>query len=379
MTQRTTALLTFLLFTLVAAPLAAQDGDAEANTGESVVILQFETFNTEQQVMDVFYSHLHEAIEQKEGLYVKPGGDATIGDLILTAGCESATAECLEGLSDFIDGDKLVFGSVQYSDGVHLFTIKMFDFSEGAFVREMSDQTIEGEAAEISENIKAVVEGFIYGDVGQVAVDVSGVDEAVVLFNGEKRGLAPTKLDGLPLGQHVVTVRAESGKEQSKTVVLRQGRTSQLTFNFETTGDGEDGPGRASGGAYVVPGWAAVGVGVAGLAVGILGTTQVADANRRGDEAVCGPENAPVLCDGVSSGDADSLNSELEQQGATGKTLQAVGFSVAAAGIAVGSYFLFQSFGGGSAETEAPAANNNLRFNIAPSKKGVSMGLSVDF
>ena len=378
MFKRASALASFLLLTLVAAPLAAQDGEAEAKQGESVVILQFETFNTEQRVMDVFYSHLHEAIEQKDGMHVKPGGDATIGDLILTAGCESATAGCLKGLSDFIDGDKLVFGSVQYSDGVHLFTIKMFDFAEGEFVREMSDQTIEGEPTEIDENIKAVVEGFIYGDVGTVNVDISGTDRAIVLFNGEKRGTAPTQVDGLPLGQHVVTVRAGDGSEQSKTVVLRQGRVAKLTFNFESIGDGQDGPGRASGGSYAVPGWAAVGVGVAGLAVGIAGTVQVGDANSRGDNALCGPENAPRLCDGVSSSEAAELQDELDQQGATGKTMQAVGFSVAAAGIAVGSYFLFQTYAGGSAETEA-AANDNVRFQLAPSHRGVSMGLTVDF
>ncbi|MGM0557348.1 MAG: hypothetical protein ACQEVA_13270 [Myxococcota bacterium] len=377
MFKRTSILLTFLLLTLLAAPLAAQEGDADADQGESVVILQFETFNTEQEVMDVFYSHLHEAIEQKKGMHVKQGGDATIGDLILTAGCDSATPDCLQGLSDFVDGDKLVFGSVQYSDGVHLITIKMFDFSEGAFVQEITDETIEGEPSEIGEDLKAVIEGFIYGDVGQVAVDISGATEAVVLFDGEKRGMAPTKLDGLPLGQHVVTVRAATGQEKSKTVVLRQGRVSKLSFNFDATGDGDDGGQRVSKGgtsAYEVPGWAAVGIGVGGLVVGILGTSQLNSAVSETDSIICGDPGR--LCAGVEPSRAHQLQSDMD----SGRTLQVVGFSMAAVGIGVGSYLLYQTYAGGSAETESASNDeNNLRFGIAPSKRGVSMGLSVDF
>lgn len=372
MLTRVSALLICLLVLLVAAPVAAQDGDSEAKQGESVVILQFETFNTEQQVMDLFYSHLHEAIEQKEGMYVKPGGDATIDDLILTAGCESATPECLGGLSAFVDGDRLIFGSVQYSEGVHLISIKMFDFEDGEFVREISDQTIEGEPTEIDEDVKAVIEGFVFGDVGQVSIDVSGADSAVVLFNGEKRGTAPTKLDGLPLGQHVVTLRSSSGQEQSKTVALRQGRVSKLSFNFDPAGD--DKP-VASGGdkPYAVPGWASMAIGAGGLVVGILGTLQLNSAVNEADTIMC--TNPKRLCPGVSSSHAVELQSQMD----SGRTLQVVGFSMAAVGIGVGSYLLYQTYAGGGSETESASNNNGFRLGVAPSREGVSVGLSLDF
>lgn len=371
MIRRFFAVAVLSLLTLLALPAFAQDGKQEGDSGGSVVILKFDTYNAEQAVMDDFYVALHDAIEGHPEMSVAPGGDVTVNDLILTLGCESASAECLSGLSDFIEGDRIVYGSVQHSEDVYLFSLKMFDFATGEFVREVNDETIEGNADQVKNGVRAVIEGFLYGAVGKLDVAVNGASNAEVLFDGEKVGQAPTTLEKLPLGEHVVTVRTADGEKKSKKVMLHRGKVSKVMFNFEDGGAVED-PDMVAAKDYAVPGWAALGIGTVGLAVGVVGTMQVGNYDSEAESMICGD----ALCPASSTERANKLQSDMD----SAYTMSVIGYSVAAVGLAAGGYLLYETYAGSSAESQSPDTDEtDIEPTVNVGSDSASVGVRIGF
>jgi hypothetical protein len=377
MLHRLVASVVLVLFTLLALPAFAQDGKADGEeSGASVVILKFDTFNAEQAVMDEFYRALHDAVEGHTEMHVKPGGDVSINDLILTLGCKGASAECLAGLTDFIEGDRIVFGSVQHSEDVYLFSLKMFDFASNKFIREVSEETLEGDAEAVKQGVDAVVAGFLYGNVGTLDIALNGASDADVSFDGEQIGRAPMTVKDLPLGEHAVTVQTSDGQKQSKKVMLHRGKVSKVLFNFEDVEAPSAGKPIASK-SYVVPGWAATGIGTVGLVAGIIGTVQVNSFNTEAESLVCGDS----LCSGASTVRANKLQDDMD----SAYTMSVVGYSVAAVGLAAGTYLLYEAYGGSGAES-APAGSDmsaesspEVNVGIAPTTGGASIGVHVGF
>jgi hypothetical protein len=374
MSDRVVALAAFLLLSFLALPAIAQDGKAQdQSSGTSVVVLQFETFNVDQEIMDDFYLALHDEIEAHEEMRVQAGGDVSISDLTLTLGCDEANAECLAGLSDFVEGDRIVFGSVQHSEGVYLFTLKMFDFSEKAFVHEVVDETLEASGEQIDAGVTAIIEGFLYGEVGVLEVAVNGATLPEVYFNGERLGRAPLTIEGLPLGEHAVTVRTDGGEEQSKKVMLRRESMSRVQFEFDPDAGGSSEPMSAK--SFAVPGWAATGVGAAGLVAGVIGTVQVNSFNSEAESMVCGGS----LCANASTARANKLQDDMD----SAYTMSVIGYSVAAIGLATGGYLLYRAYGG-EPEAQPDASDEeslspSVSFGVAPSSDGASFGLQLDF
>ena len=121
-------------------------------SGNRVAILKFDTFKTSKDVMSYFYTALQQQLKAKPGNKIMPSNNVTISELILTAGCVSADKACLSNLGGLIQADQIVFGSVQHSDNVHLFTIKIFDFKKKDFVRVIEDQTVTGDLAKLKDD-----------------------------------------------------------------------------------------------------------------------------------------------------------------------------------------------------------------------------------
>ncbi len=374
---------------LFASPAAAQDG-------ASVVIMKFDIFDVSDATTKEFYTALDSAINAAPDMYVKTSGEVSMKDLLLTVGCEAPSEDCLSGLRDFVDADRIVFGSVQQSEDVTLFTVRMFDFAESRFVRETVDQTVQGSEEDVKAAMPAVVEAFVYGDTGVLTVNVAGADNAEIFFDGEKVGVAPMTLENLPLGEHAITVKTREGDEQSETVLLRNGAAETVEFTFGegmAGGGGGGGGGESAGGPSTIPGWIAIGVGVAGAGLGIYGLMQesavqsdldarCADGNSFGN--VCSGSNASL----GSSSEAAEIQALIDD-GGTAKTLQLAGFSVAAVGLAVGGFLLYTAYSSDSAEAdtgEAAANDNstspavsNVTFGVAPTPDGISAGLGFQF
>jgi hypothetical protein len=356
--------------------------NAAAQEGASVVILKFEQMDASAEIVRVLEASLAERIESHDDMYVKKGGEVTIGDLALTAGCDVSSIDCMKSLRDFVDADRVVFGSVQQSDNVYLFSMKMFDFAEGRYVAEMTDQTVEGDVSKVKKVIPALVDNFIYGDVGELVVEVTGADSPDLIFDGEKVGLAPTRLENLPLGEHVVTVKTAEGQEDTRTVVLRADEPVTVSFVFETetpvttpdpkTDKSGDGP-------SAVPGWVSIGVGVAGLAVGGFGSFQVVQLENEFDDKVSpqiDPSTEAVRADAdPASVEADA--DDIAQRAKTAEMMQWIGYGVGAVGLGVGTFFLIRAAGGGESNPSAQA--NRVEFGVAPTRGGLAASLQLRF
>jgi len=248
-------------------------------------------------------------------------------------------------------------------------------------VREVVDQTVEGNLEEVTAAMPAIVENFLYGPVGSIEILVEGAESPEVLFNGEKVGLAPTTLDNLPLGEHVVTLRTDDGEEESETVVLRHNEPETLQFTFES-GLVEEEPVVASEGPSVVPGWIAVGVGVAAVGFGIFQTLQVSSIDSDFEALCAQPGN---VCEGANaalgSPEAAARAKELEDDGSTAKTLQLVGFSVGGAAILVGSYLLYRAYSheGAEVDTDSELGLRDLDIRVGPTQGGAAASFGFDF
>lgn len=354
--------------------LTGLSNTALAQDGSEVVILRFDTVDVDQEVMDQFYSEIHRVVQAQPEWSLGSGGDVTIQDLLLVAGCDELTADCLGLLQDFVAGDQILFGAVQRSDDVHMFSIRLFDFESGEFQNEVAEQTLRGDESWISQGIPAVIEHFIYGATASLQVDITGHPETEVRLNGELVGQGSTLLEGLSPGEVVVVVSSPDGEEQMDRAILRHDEQSTLSFEFE--GDfstAVEPPPFVAGRPSLLPGFALAGVGVAGLVVGIMGHSRLAATESE----------ARSLVDGRSHILESQLSraQELQDQMNSAQTMRVIGLSVGAVGVAAGGVMLFRALSGsGSTDSaELSAARRPMDIGIAPSGDGVSASIRLDF
>lgn len=377
MRSRILSIIAGLLITVALLPHAfAQSGD-----DVGVTVLKFERFDVPDDVMETFYSELRRGIDGHPELAALERAEVTIQDLSLTAGCDEPDEACLTSLRDILDADQIVFGSVQQSENVYLFTIRNFDFAEERFVREVTEQTVEGDFSTLQRAIPAIVENFLYGEVGTLEVAVEGAQDAEIFVNGQKVGLAPTVLNNLPLGEHVVMVRTADGEEQSESVILRYDAPRVVSFQFQADSVIDDPVVADDAGPSTVPGWITVGVGVAGIGFGIFQTLAVSSIDDDFD-ALCAAEGN--VCEGSSaalgSPQAAAEARSLEDDGSTAKTLQLVGFSVGGAAILVGSYLLYRAYSYEEPEPKYGTLDwRNLELEFGPTRDGAAASLGVKF
>ncbi|MEM1348621.1 MAG: hypothetical protein AAGI01_08710, partial [Myxococcota bacterium] len=156
-----------------------------------VAIVKFEAFNTEPAVVELFQRELQAGIESDESMTVSSGGAISLNDLFLTIGCDDIPTVCLPEVKDFVEGDRIVFGSIQRSEDTHLFTIRVYDFEAADFLFELRDETVQGDLDQLAIAVPALIESLLYGDVGVLRVSTQHNASAEVSLNGELLGQAP--------------------------------------------------------------------------------------------------------------------------------------------------------------------------------------------
>jgi|GEM_PF-3070803 len=374
-------LLFVLILILCAAPalpaFAQDDKQAQANTGEEsqVVLLKLMSVDAAEPIVEYLSRTLQEAIDAHPKLKVGAQVDTSINEMVLVLGCEASSTQCLSGLSDFVEGDQIVFGSIRQAEGVYLISLKQFDFATGTFLSDITDATVEGDPDAIKAGMNRIVDSLLYQNAGELEIAANGAPNAQAYFNDQKVGALPTKLEGLPLGEHTVTVETADGRRESRQVTLNRGKVAKVVINFDAPGALaiEDAPSDSS--AYLVPGWASVGIGTVGLVAGIIATVQLSSYSSEADSMICGS----ALCPNSSASQANRLQSNMD----TAYTMSIVGYSVAALGFAVGGYFLYNGYSDtpdqSRPDTGANADDSQVRFNFAPHANGASVGLGFDF
>jgi hypothetical protein len=339
---------------MVFAPNALAQGGSS-----SVVVLKFGHSNVDQDLMDHFYLELHQAIRSHATMDIAAGGEVTIDDLLITVGCDEPTPDCLAGLQDFVEGDRIVFGTVSRSGDAHSFSIHLFDFASSAFLYDGKPLLLQGDRAALRRGVGPMVETVLYGEVGQLRVSAEGASSAHVLVNGVERGLAPVTLTELPFGDTEITVRNQDGEERSESVVLRYGRVEEFTARFDAPMR-KDLPVAREGNPFLLPAIAVTTLGVAGVVVGLVGQTQLSALESDASSLVAG--RTALRQDEVSRAAA------LQEDMNSAHTLRVVGFSVGGVALAAGAGLFYKALSSGEDRAPAVASHSRrLQWGVGPS------------
>lgn len=343
---------------------------AQTDEVDDVVILKFMTSDTDEAIEEYLYRTLEETINAHPGLQVTSQADVSVNEMVLVLGCDAASPECIGQLSDFAEGDLIVYGNVERSSGVYLFNLKLFDFQTGDFRNQIDNATLEGSRDKVEKGIDALVSTLVFGNVGELEVSAAGADSSTAYLGKEELGPVPLSIESLPLGEHTVTVEAADGRRQEQVVTLRPGKTAKVHINFAL----EEAAEPIDAEIFRIPGWASMGVGAVGLAAAIIATVNLKDYNKQADMMVCGR----ALCEPRTAEAADALQADLNNA----YTMSVVGYSVAAVGIGLGSYFLYHAYSGGESDA-IPASDSEeefeMSFGLAPHKGGASVGFNLEF
>ncbi len=333
---------------------------------QGVVIVDFETFDVDEALLERFYDHVEAVLDDHDQLSKQEIGQVTMDELMLMAGCDAPHEECLTAVGDLVDGDQLLFGSIERSEDVHMFTMSLFDFQSGEFEREISDQTLQGDADWLADGMPAVVEHLLYGATATVDVQIDGASDAEVQVNGESAGTGSVTVEDVAPGE--VSVVATAGDdEQQERFIVRHDEEKTVEFSFEEVIADIDDPDAAPS---LVPGLAVGGAGVAATVLGFVGQAQLAGADARADS----------LIDGRGAVDADQHSElqEIEGELTRANTMRWIGFSAGAIGLAGGGFLLYQAFTH-DADADSIASERDLRIDVGASDEGVSAGFRLSF
>lgn len=346
----------------------------EAPEVTQVVIVDFETDDVGESVMDAFYGELRRAIEAEASKAVAETGDISIGDLLLMTGCESPTPDCLVMARDFVDGDQLLHGSVAQSGETYTFNLELFDFAGEEIVRTVSDASLRGDKEWIDEGISAVVEHLLFGETASLAVTVEDQPEAQIRVNGESVGTGSATIDAIAPGQVVVLAMDPGGQEQQERRILRHQEDAEISLRFgpEEVADIDDPD--TDVGPSLIPGLAATGAGLASTVFGFIAQSQLSSARDEATELV---GDRGYL---ESESDASTAQ-ELQNDMNSANTMRFVGWTGGVVGLGAGGFLLFRALTADPVGDDQDAMSSQRSFDvdIGATSEGVNAGVRFDF
>lgn len=337
----------------------------EVPEADRVVLVDFELEDVDDQIANEFYGNLRNILADEESFNLAAGGDVSMGDLWLMAGCNSTDADCLSLTQDFVDGDHLLYGSIEYSDGAYSISISLFDFEAQEDAREITAQTVTDDPQWLDEGIPAVIEHFVYGETGAITVQATGAPEAEIAVDGDVIGTGESVTsDQIAPGEALVTATGPDATTKEQRVVVRHEDEAEVTFEFDPVVDDDIDDLETPS---PLPGVAATSFGIVGVAVGMVAQTQLSSTRDQVDAQVD---------DGVFQGqrsEIDDLQSDMDWA----NTLRFVGFAGGAVGLAAGGFLLYRSL---SADVPAQSATaRSVDLDVGASSDGVNAGFRLRF
>lgn len=363
MKRMTVALLT-AVFVLTGAV-----GTVAADDGATVDVVDVETFDVEDDVLEKFYGDVEQIVAEREDLELGEVANVTMDELLLMAGCDAPEPECLAAIGDMVGADQLVFGSIERSDDVLMFSLSRYDFDAGEMAREVSEQTLRGDRDWIDDGIPAVVEHLFFGQTATVHVEALGAPDAELRVNGENIGTGSATLEEATPGEVVVIARAAEDEEQKERLILRHGEERSVDLEFDDVEDIEE---PAVAGPSLTPGLALAGTGVAGTVLGMVGQVRLSSADAEaqtlvGDRGALDPEDR-------------ARAEELDSRMTSSNTMRWLGFGTGLVGLAGGGFLLYRAVThDGPGQTGDDIAETDLELDVGASDEGVNAGFRVRF
>ena len=365
MKRRLLSLMTSAVVMTMATTAVAQD--AEVPEADGVVFVDLEVTEVDEEMVDFFNQQIRDIIAAESNLEMTTDGGVSMGDLQLMAGCSDTSADCLMMLSDFVDGQQLVHGSIERSDDIYMFDLELFDLERGEVVRSISEQTLRGDDTWIRDGMPAVAEHFFYGPTATVEVTVDGAPNAEIRVNGDAVGEGDARVEGVAPGEVVVVIRGDEIGEDMERFLVRHEEVREVVFDHSEDLVAPAAPDEADG-PSLVPGFAALGVGAAGLALGAVGQMQLSSAR---DDA-----NGLVSNGALSAGASPAQAQELQDDMDRAHTMRMVGLTTGAVGVAAGGVLLFRALSSSDMDGDESSLSS---LHVVPSDDGFRAGLNLRF
>ena len=359
------SILAGLLVLATASTAVAQD--EEVPEADGVVLVDLETTDVDEELVEYFTEQIREIIAAEPNIELDTAGGVSMGDLQLMAGCSDTSPDCLMMLADFVDGNQLLHGSIERSDDIYMFSLELFDFESAEVIQSVSEQTLRGDEEWIRRGMPAVAEHFFYGPTATVSVVVEGAPDAEIRINGESVGEGEATLEGVAPGEVVVVIRGDEIGEDMQRLIVRHNEHGEVHFDFAPAVAEPERPDSLDR-PSMVPGFAALGVGVAGLTLGAVGQMQLSSAR---DDA-----NAMVSNGALTQGSSPARAQELQSDMDRANTMRMVGITTGAVGVAAGGVLLFRAL---SADDAAAGDSSLSSLEVAPTRDGFRAGMSFQF
>lgn len=351
---------------------------AQASDADQVVIVDFDTTDVDGPIMDDLYGHLRRYVSDDASMQVSETGDISMSDLVLMAGCDPSEPACLAMLGDFVDGDRLLFGSVEQRDGTLTISMTLFDFEDVRVSREISEQTVRLGTNWFGEALEGVVEHFMFGKTASLTVTLSDEPEARLRVNGESVGTGSMTVDEVAPGEVVVMAMAPDGSEQTRRLALRHQQEEEVEISFDESVDSDiDAPPVAhpgESGPSLVPGIAVSGVGVASLIFGFVANSSLSSTEDDANDLV-----TQGLQDSSDAARAGELQSDMDRA----NTMRFIGWSGGVVGLGAGGFLLVRALMAQPSSAGSASATlsdeRTLDFDVGATSDGVNAGIRFDF
>lgn len=365
-------ILTSILSLVGGINIAAAEQETDGDDGvEDIVIVEFEVGDVDEDVLDEFYGRLRNAIVEHPTLEIGETGQASMDDLLLMAGCDEPTPDCLDQIGGIVQGRHLLFGAVETTEQGYDISMTLFDFQEQRHRRQIDTAPLRGDREAIMNAIPGVVEHLVYGETAELRVDIQGIPEAEVFVDGKRVGTGPDSFGELAPGQVEVMAVSSDETEKRQQITLRHEQTAEVAFEFEPAIEAPSGP-MAS--PRFIPGVAVSAIGVAGAALGAIGQVNLTAANQEAETLIVGDGDERALGSADDIAAADSLQQDMTQW----NTMRWIGFGSGLVGLVGGGFLLYSAFTSDAGGDEM-ALGNRIDVDLAPTSQGVNAGVRIRF
>ena len=201
----------------------------------SIVVFKLEGDAASDQLRNSLTGAMRDQVQNNPRYQLVNDEPATLSDVIVVLGCDSASTTCLGKAADHFGADYLIFGKFEDASGSNRVSVRLFDPGRGRYVRSFG--RVLKQLNPPYQSFREEVDALLKTDSQREKVTslrvTSNVQGAKVRLNGQLAGKTPMERRGISPGQYRVEV-LRGGYRTWKTVIqLDEGGSVNLQATLE--------------------------------------------------------------------------------------------------------------------------------------------------
>lgn len=265
----------------VALTAALLGAPSVAFADDSVVILGFQSLEGDDDFALSLSGALRHAATQISDWDVSDR-EVTLDQMSLAHGCDEPNAACMAQIAGTLESDRVIFGTIMRTSNSGDFdfevTVQIYDARAGEIAETITDRIprVRSDIDQLRARVDRYVEQLAGTVSSGVLVVASNVEGAEVFVDGDSLGfiVGGELRSQLPAGDHEIDVRSDGYDTWSDSVTVTASSSTAVDATL-SAGGGTDIPGGTEpspggGVSQSTLGWAAIGVGSAGLITAMI-------------------------------------------------------------------------------------------------------------